>query len=95
MPRATSIKLPEELKERVDAAAEAAGTTPHAFMIEAIARETRRAELYEQFLEEARQADREVERSGKHYLADDVFRYMEARAAGKRSRRPTAKPWRK
>lgn len=51
-------------------------------MVEAIARETRRAELYEDFLEEARAAEREVERTGKHYLAEDVFRYMSARAAG-------------
>ena len=33
---ATSLKLPAELKARVDALAEAAGKSPHAFMVEAI-----------------------------------------------------------
>jgi predicted transcriptional regulator len=95
MANATSLKLPADLKERVDAAASAAGVTPHAFMVEAIARETTRAELYEQFLDDARDAEREVERTGRHFDADDVFRYMTARAAGKRVRRPRPKSWRK
>ncbi len=95
MANATSLKLPEELRARVVAAAEAAGTSPHAFMVEAIARETARAEQYEAFLEDARGAAAEVDGSGLHYRAEDVFRYMTARAEGKRARRPKPKPWRK
>ena len=92
---ATSIKLPEELKARVEAAAEAAGKTTHAFMLEAIERETARAERYEAFVDEALQAEREMERTGLYYVAEDVFRYMSARAQGKTARRPKPKPWRK
>jgi predicted transcriptional regulator len=92
---ATSLKLPTELKDQVDAAAQAAGTTPHAFMIEAIAREITRAGQYEAFLGEALEAEREHERTGVHYAAEDVFRYMSARAEGKRARRPKPKSWRK
>jgi hypothetical protein len=65
--------------------------SPHAFMLEAIARETTRAEQYDAFLDDARTAEAEVERTGLHYAAEDVFRYMTARAAGKRARRPKPK----
>jgi len=92
---ATSIKLPEELKARVEAAAEAAGKTSHAFMLEAIDRETARAERYEAFLDEALEAEREMEHTGLHYAAEDVFRYIAARAHGKAARRPKPKRWRK
>ncbi len=92
---ATSLKLPAELKARVEALAEAAGKTPHAFMVEAIEREAVRAELYETFLNEALQAEAEMERSGVYYAAEDVFRYMTARAEGKPARRPRPKSWRR
>lgn len=93
--RATSIKLPAPLKDRVDAAAEAAGKTPHAFMVDAIERETARAEAFSEFVADALRAEREHERTGLHYDADDVLRYMTARAKGKPARRPKAKSWRK
>ena len=92
---ATSLKLPAELKARVEALAEAAGKSPHAFMVEAIEREAARAELSETFLNEALQAEQEMEHSGVYYAAEDVFRYMTARAEGKRARRPRPKSWRK
>ena len=77
---ATSLKLPADLKARVDALAEAAGKSPHAFMVEAIEREAARAECYEVFLAEAQEADEEMERTGQYYAAEDVFRYLTARA---------------
>lgn len=93
--RATSLKLPAELKVRVDSAAEASGKTPHAFMVEAIEHETTRAERYEAFLDDALRAERDLERTGVAYAADDVFRYMTARARGKAARRPKPKTWRR
>lgn len=93
-PHATSLKLPADLKTRVDAAAAVAGTTPHAFMVKAIASEISRAEHREAFLDEALKSEREHQRSGEHYVAEDVFRYMTARAAGKAPRRPRPKSWR-
>lgn len=92
---ATSLKLPDDLKARVDTAAEAAGKTSHAFMVEAIERETDRAERYQRFVQDALDAEREMDRSGVHYAAEDVFRYATARAQGKPARRPKPRPWQK
>jgi hypothetical protein len=41
---ATSLKLPEDLKRRIERLANAANKTPHAFMVEALAREAERSE---------------------------------------------------
>jgi predicted transcriptional regulator len=94
-PHATSLKLPPELKARIDGIAKATGTTAHAFMVEALEREADRAERYARFLEEALDAERNLDRTGQHYAAADVFRYMDARAAGERPKRPRARSWRR
>ena len=39
----TSLKLPDALKKRIAALVEGSGRSAHAFMVEAIARETERA----------------------------------------------------
>ncbi len=92
---ATSLKLPVELKARVEAAAKAAGTSAHAFMMEAIERETTRAERFAAFIAEAKEADRAFERTGAYYEAEEVFRYLSARTDGKPGQRPKSKTWRK
>lgn len=92
--QATSLKVPPELKARVAAAAKASGLTSHAFMVAAIERETARAEKLAEFLDEARDADREFERAGQFYEPDEVFRFLEARVDGKPVRRPKPKTWR-
>ena len=46
---ATSLKLPEDLKRRIERLASAANKTPHAFMVEALAREAERSELRARF----------------------------------------------
>ncbi len=93
--QATSLKVPAELKARVKAAAKAAGTSVHAFMMEAIERETARAEQYAKFLAEAKHADREFERNGAYFEAGDVFDYLTASTDGRVARRPRPKTWRK
>ena len=42
---ATSLKLPDDLKRRIAKLAASSGQTPHAFMIDALAREAGRPEL--------------------------------------------------
>ena len=42
---ATSLKLPEGLKRRIERLAASARKSPHAFMVETLAREAERAEL--------------------------------------------------
>jgi predicted transcriptional regulator len=92
---AISLELPQALKARVEAAAEAAGKTPHAFMVQAIERETARAERDDQFADEAFEAEQEMQGSGEYFAAGDVFRYAIARAEGKPARRPNPKRSRK
>jgi predicted transcriptional regulator len=92
---ATSLKLPDDLKKRIQALVSGTEQTAHAFMVQAIARETERAELRRRFGEEARQAEEETLASGKVYDADEVFAYLKARATGKKPRRPRSKVWRR
>jgi predicted transcriptional regulator len=91
---ATSLKLPEELKRRIERLAGAANKTPHAFMVEALTQEADRAELRYRFAEEASRSEREALESGKAIPLDSAFDYLDARAAGKAVRRPRARAWR-
>ncbi len=90
---ATSLKLPDELKKRIDALVAQRNQTAHAFMVEAIRRETERAEQRRQFIEEAQVADNEVKRSKRAYEAAEVFDYLEAKIQGKKIRKPRPKKW--
>jgi predicted transcriptional regulator len=90
----TSLKLPDELKERVVAAAADSGKSVHAFMLEAIERQTGLSEQRKHFVAEALAACEATRSAGRAYAADDVHRYMEAKAVGRAVRRPKAKPWR-
>ena len=49
----TSLKLPEDLKERAASAAQELGVSTHAFMVEAIRQATEQTEIRAQFVEEA------------------------------------------
>jgi predicted transcriptional regulator len=91
---ATSIKLPDELKKRVSAAAKAAGQSPHAFMLAAIEQQTRLAEARRAFMQQALDARKSMEESGVGYEASEVHAYLARRAESKRVRRPKPKPWR-
>jgi predicted transcriptional regulator len=90
----TSLKLPEELKERAAAAADKLGVSPHAFMVDAIASATDQAERRAEFVAEALAVDETMTRTGLGYDADEVHRYLRQRAAGKRAVRPKARSWR-
>ncbi|MGH8532102.1 MAG: CopG family ribbon-helix-helix protein [Gammaproteobacteria bacterium] len=89
----TSLKLSDELKKRIAALVAGSSQSAHAFMVEAIARETERAELRHRFLEDARKAEDEVLGAGKVYDAEEVFDYLEAKAKDRDAKRPRAKTW--
>lgn len=91
----TSLKLSDELKTRVAALAQGAGMTSHAFMVEAIERQARLAELRGGFIAEALASRDEAHETGKAYAAADVHAYMEARARGETPKRPMARKWRR
>ena len=92
---ATSLKLPEGLKRRIEQLASAANKTPHAFMVEALAREAERAELRARFAGEAARSEEEAFDSGKAFELAAAFDYLAARVSGVRARRPKARAWRR
>ena len=93
MSETTSLKLSPKLKARIAALAEQTGKSPHSLMLEAIERHVEYEERLREFVEEALEADREIERTGEVYAAEDVHAWLERLAKGKRAPRP--KPWRK
>ncbi len=93
MPVSTTLKLPEHLKKRIGPLAKSAGKTPHAWMIEALETQATLADKRRGFIDDARAADKEVEGTGVVYRAEDVHRYIRARASGKKGARPKLVKW--
>ncbi|MBI5919435.1 MAG: CopG family transcriptional regulator [Nitrosomonadales bacterium] len=87
----TTIRLPEELKIRVAAAAKRSGTTTHGFILDAIAQkaaqEDRRADF--DAIAEDRYAGLSV--SGQAISWDEMRGYLEERLAGNTVSRPVAR----
>lgn len=88
MAATTTLKLPEPLKARIAPLAEAAGKSPHAWMIEALEARVAQSEAYAAFVAEALEAEQEMLRTGEAYAADDVFAYVRDKVAGRPARRP-------
>ncbi len=91
---ATSLKLPDELKRRIARLAANAGQTPHAFMVDALAREAHRSELRAQFAADSAESELETMTSGKAHSLDAAFKYLNARVTGGKLRAPRARTWR-
>jgi len=87
----TTIRLEEDLKARVAAAAERAGKTAHAFILDAIAQTVEQTELDEAFHQIADKRWSKLLTTGKTVAWDDAKSYLEARALGKRPRKPAAR----
>ena len=92
---ATSLKLPSELKTRIEKLARKSGKTTHAFVLSALEEHVARSELADQFLEDAVAADKRMRRTGVGYDVEEVHAYVVAKARGKRARRTRPKQWRK
>lgn len=92
---ATSLKLQQRLKSRVERVARRAKESPHAFMVRAIEEQVQAEELHQQFLADAARADEAMQRGGLGYAAEEVHAYLQAKVAGKRTRRPKPVRWRK
>ena len=84
----TTLKLSGALKEKISKLAEESGKSPHAWMVEAIETQAKHAGKRLEFYAEARQSVAEYEKTGLSYRAEDVHRYLLARASGKQARRP-------
>jgi predicted transcriptional regulator len=87
----TTIRLSETLKARVSAAAKRAGTTPHGFILQAIAEKTEDAERRADFDAVAEGRYAEIVASGKAIPWAEMRRYLQGRLAGKRTPRPAAR----
>jgi len=93
MNSSTTLKVPRALKARINRLAKKTGRSPHAYMLEALERQTQREEQVEAFVEEALAADRGIEDGDEVYAAEDVHAWLGRLARGERTARP--KPWRK
>lgn len=91
----TTIRLPDALKARIAKAAEAAGTTPHGFILDAIAEKTEQSERQSAFHEEAERRWSEFLQSGKGIPWDEMRRYLTGRSRGKSTPRPVARKFAK
>lgn len=87
----TTIRLPEDLKARVTVAAKRAGTTPHSFILEAIAEKTGQAERRGDFNDLADKRYAHIVATGKTISWDEMRGYLEDRLAGKTATRPVAR----
>jgi predicted transcriptional regulator len=84
----TTLKVPDDLRARIAAQAEAEGKTPHAYMLEALREKADRADRRRDYLSAGAAALREYERTGIAYAMEDVEQYILGIAAGKKPRRP-------
>lgn len=87
----TTIRLPEELKARIAKAAEAAGTTSHNFILEAIAEKAEQAERRAEFHALADQRWAEFLDTGESIPWEEARSYFKALVAGKDAKRPVAR----
>lgn len=86
---ATTVKLPPKLKKRIAPLARAAGKSPHAWMVDALASQVDREELHQSFVAEAIESQAAVAKGEPVYAADDVFAYLRAKVAGRKPKKPT------
>jgi predicted transcriptional regulator len=87
----TTIRLPDELRARIAAAADRAGTTSHNFILQAIAEKTELEERRAAFHGEADRRYAEIVATGKAIPWEAMRPYLEARAAGRKPPRPKAR----
>jgi predicted transcriptional regulator len=87
----TTIRIDEELKSRVAVAAQRAGKTAHAFIVEAIARTVEQVELDEAFDRVADDRWESLLANGRSVAWSDAKAWLDARARGERPRRPSAR----
>ncbi len=87
----TTIRLPEDLKARVAAAAKRTGTSTHGFILEAIAEKTKREDLRADFDALAEDRYARIASSGETVSWQEMRGYLEERLAGKEVKRPVAR----
>ena len=87
----TTIRIDDDLKARVAAAADRAGKSAHAFILDAIAQTVAQIELDDEFHRVADARWAKVLATGKTVAWDQAKAFLEAGSRGERPRRPAAR----
>jgi predicted transcriptional regulator len=87
----TTIRLPQDLKARVAAAAERTGLTTHGFILQAIAEKADEADQRGALQALAGRRFEEIAASGQAIRWSELRAYLRARVAGRKPRRPAAR----
>lgn len=87
MATTTTIRLEEDFKVRLSEAAERAGTTAHAFILEAVAQRVEQSELEHEFQRVAEQRWGKIARGGKTLSLEDAERHLTKRVTKTESRK--------
>lgn len=87
----TTIRLPEDLKARVAAAAKRSGTTAHGFILDAIAEKAEQEDLRAAFDADAEDRYARIVATGKTIPWQEMRGYLEERLTGKEVKRPIAR----
>lgn len=88
---AVSLRIPEEIKKRVEKLAQAHDTTAHAFMVGAIKERLLAEEARAEYHAEAMARLLRMKKTGKGIPAAEVFDYLRERVQGKPAARPKAR----
>lgn len=91
----TSLKLTDDVKQLVDDAAKRQGISPHAFMVEAVSTAAVNARKRAEFVADAVASRQQAVAAGTGYAADDVHRWLLAKAKSRPAHKPSATTWRK
>jgi len=84
----TTIRIEDELKARLAAAAERAGMTTHAFILDALAQSADQAELDHEFNQLADRRWKKLLADGETVPWAEARAWLEARARGEPARKP-------
>ena len=87
----TTIRLDDSMKERIAAAAEQAGKSAHAFILDAIAQTVEQFELDSEFNEVADERWKGILASGKTVSWDDANAYLKAKSLDESPTKPLAR----
>jgi predicted transcriptional regulator len=91
----TTIRIEDDLKTRVAAAAQRAGKTAHAFILEAISQTVDQVELDNAFNATADRRWASIQASGKTVPWDDAKAYLAERERSEPARKPAARKFAK
>jgi hypothetical protein len=87
----TTIRLDDTMKERIAAAADHAGKSAHAFILDAISQTVDQSEIDREFNAIADDRWKGVLASGKTVSWDDAKAYLTAKSRGETQSRPVAR----